>query len=33
LAQTRASLQSIPLDTLLVQRRKRLASYGVFKAV
>jgi acetyl-CoA carboxylase carboxyl transferase subunit alpha len=33
LAQTLASLQSIPLDTLLVQRRKRLASYGVFKEV
>ena len=33
LAQALASLQSIPLDTLLVQRRKRLASYGVFKEV
>jgi acetyl-CoA carboxylase carboxyl transferase subunit alpha len=33
LAQTLASLQSIPLDTLLVQRRKRLASYGVFKEI
>jgi acetyl-CoA carboxylase carboxyl transferase subunit alpha len=30
-AQTMATLQAIPLDTLLVQRRKRLASYGVFK--
>jgi acetyl-CoA carboxylase carboxyl transferase subunit alpha len=31
LAQTLATLQAIPLDALLVQRRKRLASYGVFK--
>jgi acetyl-CoA carboxylase carboxyl transferase subunit alpha len=31
LTQTLASLQGIPLDALLVQRRKRLASYGVFK--
>jgi acetyl-CoA carboxylase carboxyl transferase subunit alpha len=29
--QTLATLQGIPLDTLLLQRRKRLASYGVFK--
>jgi acetyl-CoA carboxylase carboxyl transferase subunit alpha len=33
LAQTLASLQSIPIDALLVQRRKRLASYGVFKEI
>jgi acetyl-CoA carboxylase carboxyl transferase subunit alpha len=31
LTQTLASLQGIPLDALLVQRRKRLAGYGVFK--
>ena len=31
LAQTLATLQAIPLDALLVQRRKRLASYGVYK--
>ena len=31
LAQTLSTLQAIPLDTLLVQRRKRLASYGVYK--
>jgi acetyl-CoA carboxylase alpha subunit len=31
LAQTLATLQGIPLDALLVQRRKRLAGYGVFK--
>ena len=30
-AQTLATLQAIPLDSLLVQRRKRLAGYGVFK--
>jgi acetyl-CoA carboxylase carboxyl transferase subunit alpha len=30
-AQTLATLQGIPLDTLLLQRRKRLAGYGVFK--
>jgi acetyl-CoA carboxylase carboxyl transferase subunit alpha len=31
LLQQLATLQGIPLDALLVQRRKRLASYGVFK--
>jgi acetyl-CoA carboxylase carboxyl transferase subunit alpha len=31
LTQQLATLQSIPLDALLVQRRKRLAGYGVFK--
>jgi acetyl-CoA carboxylase carboxyl transferase subunit alpha len=31
LVQTLAGLQAIPLDALLGQRRKRLASYGVFK--
>jgi acetyl-CoA carboxylase carboxyl transferase subunit alpha len=31
LTQTLTTLQAIPIDTLLVQRRKRLAGYGVFK--
>ena len=31
LTQQLATLQSIPLDALLVQRRKRLAGYGVYK--
>jgi acetyl-CoA carboxylase carboxyl transferase subunit alpha len=31
LAQTLAVLQSMPIETLLIQRRKRLAGYGVFK--
>jgi len=31
LAQTLAVLQSVPIETLLIQRRKRLAGYGVFK--
>ena len=31
LIQTLATLQAIPLDALLVQRRKRLAGYGVYK--
>ncbi len=31
LVQTLATLQSVPLDALLVQRRKRLASYGVYR--
>ena len=31
LTQTLATLQGIPLDALLVQRRKRIAGYGVFK--
>jgi acetyl-CoA carboxylase carboxyl transferase subunit alpha len=31
LVQTLATLQAVPLDSLLVQRRKRLAGYGVFK--
>ena len=26
-----ATLQAMPIETLLVQRRKRLAGYGVFK--
>jgi acetyl-CoA carboxylase carboxyl transferase subunit alpha len=29
--QTLATLQGMPLDTLLSERRKRLAGYGVFK--
>jgi acetyl-CoA carboxylase carboxyl transferase subunit alpha len=31
LTQTLTTLQAIPIDTLLVQRRKRLAGYGVFR--
>jgi acetyl-CoA carboxylase carboxyl transferase subunit alpha len=31
LAQTLAVLQNVPIETLLIQRRKRLAGYGVFK--
>jgi acetyl-CoA carboxylase carboxyl transferase subunit alpha len=31
LAQTLAALQDVPIESLLVQRRKRLAGYGVFK--
>jgi acetyl-CoA carboxylase alpha subunit len=31
LAQTLAVLQAVPIESLLVQRRKRLAGYGVFK--
>jgi acetyl-CoA carboxylase alpha subunit len=31
LAQTLATLQGISLDSLLQERRARLASYGVFK--
>jgi len=31
LAQTLAVLQAVPIETLLIQRRKRLAGYGVFK--
>ena len=31
LTQMLATLQAIPVDALLVQRRKRLAGYGVFK--
>ena len=31
LVQSLATLQSVPLDALLVQRRKRLAGYGVFR--
>jgi acetyl-CoA carboxylase carboxyl transferase subunit alpha len=31
LTQALGVLQAIPVDTLLVQRRKRLAGYGVFK--
>ena len=33
LTQALATLQGIPLDALLVQRRNRLAGYGVFKEV
>ncbi len=31
LTQTLASLQAMPIDALLAQRRRRIASYGVFK--
>jgi acetyl-CoA carboxylase carboxyl transferase subunit alpha len=31
LAQTLAVLQNVPIETLLIQRRRRLAGYGVFK--
>jgi acetyl-CoA carboxylase carboxyl transferase subunit alpha len=31
LVQALTTLQAIPTDSLLVQRRKRLASYGVYK--
>jgi acetyl-CoA carboxylase carboxyl transferase subunit alpha len=31
LAQTLAVLQAVPIESLLIQRRKRLAGYGVFK--
>jgi acetyl-CoA carboxylase carboxyl transferase subunit alpha len=31
LAQTLAALEDVPIESLLVQRRKRLAGYGVFK--
>jgi acetyl-CoA carboxylase carboxyl transferase subunit alpha len=31
LSQTLAKLKSLPLDTLLAQRRERLAGYGVFR--
>ena len=31
LAQTLAALKSMPLEALLAQRRRRLASYGVYK--
>jgi acetyl-CoA carboxylase carboxyl transferase subunit alpha len=31
LTQMLTTLQAIPVDELLVQRRKRLAGYGVFK--
>jgi acetyl-CoA carboxylase carboxyl transferase subunit alpha len=31
LTQMLTTLQAIPVDALLVQRRKRLAGYGVFK--
>jgi acetyl-CoA carboxylase alpha subunit len=31
LVQTLAGLQDVPIEALLVQRRKRLAGYGVFK--
>src|SRR5262245_13703 len=31
LVQNLAALQDVPIESLLVQRRKRLAGYGVFK--
>jgi len=31
LAQTLATLQNVPIESLLIQRRKRIAGYGVFK--
>jgi acetyl-CoA carboxylase carboxyl transferase subunit alpha len=31
LAQTLGTLQNVPIESLLIQRRKRLAGYGVFK--
>jgi acetyl-CoA carboxylase carboxyl transferase subunit alpha len=31
LVQSLTALQAVPIDSLLVQRRKRIASYGVFK--
>jgi acetyl-CoA carboxylase alpha subunit len=31
LAQSVAALKSMPLEALLAQRRRRLASYGVYK--
>jgi acetyl-CoA carboxylase carboxyl transferase subunit alpha len=33
LVQALTSLQAVPIDTLLVQRRRRIAGYGVFKEV
>ena len=31
LVQTLAALQAVPIESLLIQRRKRIASYGVYK--
>jgi acetyl-CoA carboxylase carboxyl transferase subunit alpha len=33
LVQTLATLQTVPIDSLLLQRRRRIAGYGVFKEV
>jgi acetyl-CoA carboxylase carboxyl transferase subunit alpha len=33
LIQTLATLQTVPIESLLLQRRRRIASYGVFKEV
>jgi len=31
IVQTLAALQDVPIEALLVQRRKRIAGYGVYK--